>query len=88
MTTAIVVGATGLTGSALVRQLLDDERFTFVRALARRSNGLSHAKFRARGAGAWSDLEWLQRAVRGCQQTSHVKMRSHTAPCCVPLFPG
>ena len=42
--TAIVVGATGLTGSSLVRQLLEDERFATVRVFARRSLQQEHRK--------------------------------------------
>ncbi len=42
--TAIVIGATGLVGGALLRQLLDDDRFSRVVALLRRSTGLSHPK--------------------------------------------
>lgn len=42
--TAIVIGATGLVGGALLRQLLNDARFSRVVALLRRSTGLSHPK--------------------------------------------
>ena len=45
MTTAIVAGATGLTGAALVRLLLSDPRFTSVTAITRRSTGVTHSKF-------------------------------------------
>jgi uncharacterized protein YbjT (DUF2867 family) len=43
---AIVIGATGLVGSALVRQLLADERFASVVALGRRPTGVAHGKLR------------------------------------------
>ncbi len=46
MTTAVVVGATGLTGAALVRQLLEEPRFTAVTAFTRRTTGVTHPKLR------------------------------------------
>jgi uncharacterized protein YbjT (DUF2867 family) len=42
--TALVIGATGLVGSQLVAQLLDDARFNKVIAFGRRKIGLSHPK--------------------------------------------
>ena len=44
MKTAIVIGATGLVGSELVRLLLKDTRFEKVKVFARRSSGLHHEK--------------------------------------------
>jgi uncharacterized protein YbjT (DUF2867 family) len=44
MTTAIVIGATGLVGKELVGQLLDDARFEQVVVLVRRATGRTHAK--------------------------------------------
>lgn len=44
MNTALVIGATGLVGSELVRQLLDDSRFGQVRVFVRKSTGISHQK--------------------------------------------
>jgi uncharacterized protein YbjT (DUF2867 family) len=44
MTTAIVVGATGLVGGQLVQQLLDDPRFESVVVLTRRPTGRTHPK--------------------------------------------
>lgn len=44
--TAVVVGATGLVGAALVRQLLLDERFGAVVVLGRRPTGAAHPKLR------------------------------------------
>jgi len=41
---ANIIGATGLTGSALLLQLLDDERFTTVRAFVRRPLYVTHPK--------------------------------------------
>ena len=46
MRTAIVIGATGLVGSALVDQLLADDRFSEVKIFVRRSSGLHHPKLR------------------------------------------
>ncbi len=44
MNTAIVIGATGLVGSELVRQLLQDPRFGTVKVFVRRSTGISDPK--------------------------------------------
>ncbi len=44
MKTAIVVGATGLIGSTLIKQLLSDARYSRIRSLVRRPTGLTHAK--------------------------------------------
>ena len=44
MKTAIVIGATGLVGSNLVKQLFEDERFGKIIAFTRRKTGLSHNK--------------------------------------------
>lgn len=41
---AIVFGATGLIGSFLVKQLLDDARYGEVKIFGRRSTGLTHPK--------------------------------------------
>ncbi len=42
--TSNVIGATGLVGKALVRQLLDDARFEKIRIFVRRETGLKHPK--------------------------------------------
>lgn len=44
---AIVIGATGAVGSALVERLLKDDRYSEVAAFVRRETGLSHPKLRA-----------------------------------------
>lgn len=44
MKTAIIFGATGLTGSQLLELLLADDRFGKVKAFVRRSTNVSHAK--------------------------------------------
>jgi uncharacterized protein YbjT (DUF2867 family) len=46
MPDAIVIGATGLVGSELVRRLLADARFGSVVVLARRPTGIVHGKLR------------------------------------------
>lgn len=46
--TALVLGATGLVGSELLRQLLLDERCSRVIALGRRDPGLEHEKLESR----------------------------------------
>src|SRR5687767_13921512 len=42
--TAIVIGATGLVGTALVKQLIEDDRFDRIKILGRRSSGVQHPK--------------------------------------------
>lgn len=42
----VVIGATGLIGSQLLKLLLDDDRFVEVRILVRKWNGLAHAKLK------------------------------------------
>lgn len=42
--TAVLIGATGLVGSALLRLLLEDERIGAVVALGRRATGVAHEK--------------------------------------------
>lgn len=44
MTTALMIGATGLVGSALLKRLLADERFSKVTSFSRRSTGATHPK--------------------------------------------
>jgi uncharacterized protein YbjT (DUF2867 family) len=41
---AIVIGATGLTGTQLVATLLEDQRFSLVKIFVRRSTGITHPK--------------------------------------------
>jgi uncharacterized protein YbjT (DUF2867 family) len=48
MKTAIVVGATGLIGSHVVKQLLTDARYDRVRILVRKPTGMQHAKLEER----------------------------------------
>ena len=42
--TAIVIGATGMVGSALVMKLMNDDRFDRIRIFGRRTSGIHHAK--------------------------------------------
>ncbi|HLG89618.1 MAG TPA: NAD(P)H-binding protein [Alphaproteobacteria bacterium] len=44
MTIALVIGATGLVGRALVRLLVDDPRFDRVHVFARRPTNIAHSK--------------------------------------------
>lgn len=58
---AVIVGATGLVGGEILRQLLLDERFRAVVTLGRRATGLAHPKLREHvidfdAPAAWSDL--------------------------------
>lgn len=44
MKTAIVIGATGLTGAQLVNQLLKDSRFEKIKVFVRKTTGIVHQK--------------------------------------------
>lgn len=44
MKTAIILGATGLTGSILLKKLLKDERYSKVKVFSRRTSGVKHPK--------------------------------------------
>jgi uncharacterized protein YbjT (DUF2867 family) len=44
--TAIILGATGLTGGILLKQLLEDQRYGTVKSFSRSSTGIGHSKLR------------------------------------------
>ena len=61
MTTAVIIGGTGLVGGHLLSQLLEDSRFTKVVSLGRRPSGKSHPKLEEHtvdfdDAQSWSGL--------------------------------
>ncbi len=61
MKQAVIIGATGLVGSHLLEEILEDERFAGVVVLTRRSTGVSHPKLTEHlidfdDAGSWTDL--------------------------------
>lgn len=58
MNTAIVIGATGMVGSALLDQLLHDERFSVVKIFVRRSTGILHPKLLEHLINFDNPLEW------------------------------
>jgi len=62
--TAVVLGATGLVGSHLVRQLLNDESYCQVVTLARRTLEMEHEKLRAHQVD-FEDREQWAALVRG-----------------------
>ena len=64
MKTAIVIGATGLVGSALVDQLLADDRFAEVLVFVRRPTGRQHNKLREQVIN-FEDLAQWQAMVKG-----------------------
>ena len=64
MKTAIVIGATGLVGSALVDQLLADDRFAEVHIFVRRPTGRQHNKLREHVIN-FEDLAQWQGMVKG-----------------------
>ena len=64
MKTALVIGATGLVGSQLVRLLLDDVRFGQLIVFARRATGLKHARLREHVID-FERLDEVSDAIRG-----------------------
>lgn len=61
MTTAVMIGATGLVGGHLLQRLLKDARFTKVRSLGRRKTGNAHEKLEEHvidfeAPASWADL--------------------------------
>lgn len=62
--TALVLGATGLTGSLLVQKLLNDDRFSVVKTFVRRSAGLQHPKLQEHMVAFDRPEEWAG-ALRG-----------------------
>jgi uncharacterized protein YbjT (DUF2867 family) len=46
MKKAILIGATGLIGTQILKQLLDDDNYSQVTVLARRTTGVSHSKLK------------------------------------------
>jgi uncharacterized protein YbjT (DUF2867 family) len=59
--TALVIGATGATGSELVAQLIEDDRFNSVVVFSRRALSISHTKLTCHivdfdNPQSWSDL--------------------------------
>ena len=44
MKTAIILGATGLTGGILLKKLLEDERYSLIKVFSRRRLGFSHPR--------------------------------------------
>lgn len=58
--TAIVIGATGLVGSHLVQLLLQDDRFTIIKVLSRRSIGVRHPKIQESIINFDQPKEWEQ----------------------------
>lgn len=61
---AIIIGATGLVGSQLVRQLLSDDRFRTVKIFGRRTTGIQHPKLQEYIVNFDQVEEW-QHLVRG-----------------------
>lgn len=63
MKTAIVLGATGLTGSRLVDMLLGDKRFSMVKIFVRRSTGISNKKLEEYIVNFDKPEEWQNRVT-------------------------
>jgi uncharacterized protein YbjT (DUF2867 family) len=62
--TAVLIGATGLVGSQLLRQLLGDPRFSKVRSLGRKSTDTAHPKLEERVIDFEAPTTWAP-AVAG-----------------------
>ena len=56
--TAIILGATGLTGGFLLNKLLDDKRYDQIKVFSRRSTGIKHKKI-TEYLGDIMDLEYF-----------------------------
>jgi len=61
---AIVAGATGLVGSSLLNQLLDDPYFTKVISISRRDSGIKHTKL-SEFIGPLDDVTFLKNHIKG-----------------------
>ena len=61
---AIVTGATGLVGSSLLTQLLEDPYFTKVISISRRDSGIKHTKL-SQYIGPLDDPEFLKTNIKG-----------------------
>lgn len=56
--TALVIGATGLVGSSLVTQLLEDSRFDKIKIFVRRATGLQHHKLEEHVIQFYAPNQW------------------------------
>lgn len=63
MKTAIVLGATGLTGSRLVEMLMGDKRFGAVKIFVRRSTGISNDKLEEHIVNFDEPEEWQNKVT-------------------------
>jgi uncharacterized protein YbjT (DUF2867 family) len=59
--TANVIGATGLVGKQLVKQLLENENFGKVRIFVRRSTGIQHPKLEQQVVDFASEKTWAKK---------------------------
>ena len=62
--TAIIIGATGLTGSNLLQQLLKDDDFTTVKIFVRRATGIVDAKLQENIID-FNDMESIKENITG-----------------------
>ncbi len=60
MKTAIVLGATGMVGAALLKQLLENEEYSSVLIFVRRSTQLNHAKLTEHVVDFDQPVEWAK----------------------------
>lgn len=64
MKTALIIGATGLVGSNIVKQLLDDERYERVKVFTRKTLGLTHPKLEEHIVN-FEQIEFWKNDIRG-----------------------
>jgi uncharacterized protein YbjT (DUF2867 family) len=62
-TRAVLIGATGLVGSALLRLLLDDDRVASVAVLGRRATGAAHPKLAEHLVDFDAPAAWAERVA-------------------------
>jgi uncharacterized protein YbjT (DUF2867 family) len=61
---AIIIGATGLTGSLILKEVLEDDDFTEVRIFVRKPTGITHAKLKE-FVSPMKDIESLKSEIKG-----------------------
>jgi len=64
MKTALIIGATGLVGSCIVKSLLDDERYKVVKVFVRKTLGFTHPRLEERIVN-FEEIELWKNDIRG-----------------------
>lgn len=63
---AVLLGATGMVGGALLKLLLDDTDYDLIRVVGRRSTGITHSRLEEHVIDM-SDMGALQQAIKGAR---------------------